>query len=179
MSHSPVRSNFFGDEGRRIERIGLDVFVLKTIGLLQPLVDRDKSVLADESGRLRQILNPVEANAWVRHQYERVFLKQRGNRDDGNFLRRRVKGLNEIGAEIEFDFSCRQQEPVIGVGAALQDRHVEPVFFISSVGLGLIEPAMLGFRKPVRRECHLIKGSRGDWCKHQSRDEERKTGFQS
>jgi hypothetical protein len=101
-------------------------------------------------------------------------LKQRGNRDDGNFSRHRVKGLNEIGAEIEFDFSRRQQEPVIGVGAALEDRHIESVFFISSVGLGLIEPAMLGFRKPVRREGHFVECGGRSGGKSKSREKESK-----
>src|ERR1700730_18280745 len=169
---------FIGDEGRRVERIGLDVFVPKPIVLLQPLVDRDKTVLADEGGRLWKILDPVEANPWVRHQNERVLLKQRGNREDRDILRDRVKSLNEIGAEIEFNCSRRQQEPVVGVGAALQDRHIEPRFFISSVAFALIDPAMLGFRKPVRRERDLIEGKRGGCYKSKSREEESETGFQ-
>src|SRR6202023_3887488 len=53
-----------GDEGRRIECIGLDVFVPETIGLLQPLVDRDKTVLADEGGSLWQIFDPLESDPW-------------------------------------------------------------------------------------------------------------------
>jgi hypothetical protein len=60
----------------------------------------------------------------------------------------------------------------------LQDRHIEPVFFIGSVGLGLIEPAMLGFREPVRRESDLVEGKRGGCYKSKSREEESETGFQ-
>jgi hypothetical protein len=92
-------------------------------------------------------------------------------------LRHRVESLNEIGAEIEFDFSGGEQQPVVGVGAALQNRHIEPVFLISSVGLGLIEPAMLGFRKPVGRESDLVEGKRRGCYKSKS-EEENETGFQ-
>ncbi len=98
----------------------------------------------------------VEPDAGVRHQDERIFLKHRGDGDDRNVLRGRVKGLDQIGAEVEINFSGRQQQLIVGLRAALQNRDVEAVSRVSAVGERLIEAAMFGFGEPVGREGDFI-----------------------
>ena len=56
-----------------------------------------------------------------------------------------------LAARLNSIFPAREQKPVVGLRAALQDRDVEPVFRVGAVGERLIKAAMLGFGEPVGR----------------------------
>jgi len=94
----------------------------------------------------------------MRHEDKRIFLKERRNRDDRNAVRHRIEGLDQIGPEVELDFSGGEQKPVVGIRPALKDRDVEPILRISPIRLGLVESAMLGLGEPVCREGHFVEG---------------------
>ena len=142
-----------GDERPRVERVGLDDFLLESEGRLHPLVEGDQPLLADEScRRLRQVRPFVEADAWVRHHHLRIFLEIRGDDDDRDVAGDRVEGQQQIAAHVEVQPSGRQQELVVGLRASLHDRDVEAVFGVSAVGDRLVISAVLGLGEPVGAE---------------------------
>ena len=149
-----------GDEGRRVEGVGLHVLLLEAVGRLHPAIEGGEAFLADEGGRLRQILPLVEADAGVRHDDLRVLLEMRGDDDDRHVLLDRVEGEQQVAAHVEIELAGGEQEAVVGLRAARHDRHVEPVFGVGSVDDGLIIAAVLGLGEPVGAERDLVGGDR-------------------
>ena len=90
-----------------------------------------------------------------------IFLEIRGDHDDGDVAGDRVEGQQQIAAHVEIQPSGRQQQLVIGLRAALDDRDVETVFRVGAVGDRLIISAVLGLSEPVRPERDFIGGERG------------------
>ena len=85
----------------------------------------------------------------------RVLLEHAGDRDGRQSLRDGVHRVDHVGTHETIEPAGRHQQPAIDVRAALHDRHVETVFGVSAIGLGLIEPAMLRLGEPVRAVAEL------------------------
>ena len=149
-----------GDERRRVEVVGFDVLVLEAVGGLHPVIERRQPFLADEGGRLGQVVPFVEPDAGMRHHDLRILLEIRRDDDDRQVLLDRVEVDEHVAAHVEIDLAGGQQQAVVGLRAALQDRHVEAVFRVGAVDHRLIIAAVLGLGEPVGAERHLVERER-------------------
>ena len=97
----------------------------------------------------------------MRHEHLRVLLEMGGDDDDRHVAGDRVEGEQKIAAHVEVQPSGGQQELVVGLRAALNDRDVEAVFGVGAVGDRLVISAVLGLGEPVGPERDLVGGERG------------------
>ena len=97
----------------------------------------------------------------MRHEHLRVFLEIGGDDDDRDVAGDRVEGEQKIAAHVEVEPSGGQQQLVVGLRAALDDRDVEAVFGVGAVGDRLVISAVLGLGEPVGPERNLVGGERG------------------
>ena len=84
-----------------------------------------------------------------------------GDDDDRHVAGDRVEGEQKITAHVEVEPSGGQQQLVVGLRAALNDRDVETVFGVSAVGDSLVISAVLGLGEPVGPERDLVGRERG------------------
>ena len=148
-----------GDEGRRIEIVGLDVLVLEPVGEPHPGPESVDRAGADESGiGLRQVLPLVEADARMRHEDLRVLLEVGGDRDGRNVVLHREEIADHVAAHEELDLAGDEQHAAVRHRAALHDRDVEAVFGVGPVDERLIIAAGLGVGDPIGAEGHLVGG---------------------
>jgi hypothetical protein len=125
---------------------------------VQPLIDRCERIGTDESARrFGKIGETIEPLPWMRHEDERDLLEHSRDDIDRHVRSGRVEGLDNVGAHVELDPSGGKQQAVVGLRAALNDRHVEPIFRIGSVGERLIEAAVFGLRPPIGGKGHLVE----------------------
>ena len=148
---------FIRDERRRIEIVWLHLLFAKAIRVLQPLVNRDEIVLADESCRLRQILEPVQTHRGMRHQDDGVLLEKTRHNQCRDSLLNRMQRLDHVGAKIKIDATRREQKLIIGLRSALDDLYLEPVALIRAIDERLVKAAMFGLGTPVGGEAHAIE----------------------
>ena len=66
---------------------------------------------------------------------------------------------DHVAAHEKFDLAGDEQHAAVRGRAALQNRDVEPVFFVSSVDQGLIVAAGLRIGEPVGAERHLVESA--------------------
>ena len=110
--------------------------------------------------RLRQILPFVQTRSGMRHENLRRLLEVRGDRDERKLRLCREAIADLVAAHEEFDLAEQEQQGAVRLGAAGNDRDIEPVFLVSAVGCGLIKSARLRLREPVRAELHLVERQR-------------------
>ena len=97
------------------------------------------------------------------------FWKSAATATIGTFCSTVLNAWNHIGAHVEIDASGGQQQAIVALRAALQDRDLEAVFGIGAIGQRLIEAAMLRLGAPIGRETHAIERGGG---KHSARHDE-------
>ncbi len=116
-------------------------------------------------GGVLEILELVHADAGMRHEDLRVLLEH-GRDDLGRdvLLHRRI-GLEHVAAHVEVDLADRKQQPVVGLWAARQDRHIKPELGVGPVDDRLVEAAVLGLGQPIGAEGDMIGGANsGERC---------------
>jgi hypothetical protein len=84
-------------------------------------------------------------------------MEARCHRNCRNILRDGIEALQRIGAHEKIYLADRQQDAVVHVGAARQDRHVESVLLVCAVGERLIEAAVFGLGEPIGGKADLIQ----------------------
>jgi hypothetical protein len=148
-----------GEEGSRVEGVGLCLLFPETMLGSHPLVERGEAFLGHEDivGFL-QIGEGVKTLAGVRDQHLRLLLEAGGNRNRGNVLLHRREGLQHIAAHVEIDAADGQQHAVVGLRTTGRDGHIKAKLPVGAIGHSLIKPAMLGLRQPVGAKNDLFGG---------------------
>ena len=106
----------------------------------------------------------------MRHENLRFFLEMRRYNQCRDFLFHGGKGLDHVAAHVKFDFAGCQKQAIIGLGAALQNRHIQPVFGECAIGHGLIIAAVLGLGQPVGGKSDLVGCGSADAGNEHDRD---------
>ena len=97
----------------------------------------------------------------MRHENLRILLEMGSDHDDRHAAGDRVEGEQKIAAHVEVEPSGREQQLVVRLRAALDDRDVEAVLGVGAVGDRLIISAMLGLSQPVGPERDLVRSEGG------------------
>ena len=78
----------------------------------------------------------------MRHDDLRVLLIFGGHHDNRDPFLRRGKSPHHVPAHVEVELACDEKDRIVGLGTPGHDRHVEPIFCISSVDDSLVIAAM-------------------------------------
>jgi hypothetical protein len=119
-------------------------------------VGRD-ALLGDQQGQPLEVVELFDALVRMREQHLRVLLEHRGDHERRDVLLDRIQRLQVVGAHVEVDAADRQQQPVVHIWPARQDRDVEAVLAEGAVDQRLVEAAVLALRHPVGGEGHLVE----------------------
>ena len=87
----------------------------------------------------------------------RLLLEHGAHRQRGHVLLHRRNGLDQVAAHEEVEAAGGEQEPIVHLRPAWNDRHVQAVAGIGAVGDGLVEAAMFRLRDPVCAERHFLQ----------------------
>ena len=93
----------------------------------------------------------------MRHEDLWIFLEVGGHDDGRNILLHVKKIADHVAAHEEFDLAGDQQHGPVRHRAALENRHVEPVFGVRAVDERLVVTAGLRIGDPVGPEGDLIE----------------------
>ena len=93
----------------------------------------------------------------MRHHDLRIFLEIGRDDNDRQLLFGGGKAKQHIAAHVEFDLAGGEQQAIVGLGAALQNGHIEPVFGVGAVDDRLIIAAMFGLGEPIGAERHFVQ----------------------
>ncbi len=97
----------------------------------------------------------------MRHQDLRALLEVGGDGDERQLALGREQIADHVAAHEEIELAEQQQKTAVRLRAAGDDRHLEPIFRVSSIGEGLVEAASRGVREPIGAELHLVERERG------------------
>jgi hypothetical protein len=140
--------------GRRVEGVGLALFLGEAVFGHHPLVVGGEAVVPDQERQVEKLL-PAVGDAGMGEDDLRVLLEDRGDVDDRDFLGRGVEGLQQVAAHVELDAVGQQERAVVDLRAAGDDLDVEAAFGVGAVGDRLVEAAMFGLGEPVGAEGDL------------------------
>ena len=151
-----------GEEGAKIEGVGLELLVAKSVIGLHPLPEAELPVLADQhGGRLLQVVPLVVALPGVGDDGLRVLLEDGADHRHRHAVLYLVEGQQQVAGHQEVDLAGGQHGPVVHLRATLLDLHLQVVAPVGAVGHRLVEAAMAGLCAPVGGKDHLVLGPGG------------------
>ncbi len=148
---------FVREKRLRIGGVRLHLVFTEPEVRLKPLEVAGDAFLGDEQGELLEVLEGLDALVRMRHQHLRVLLEHRSDGQSRDVLLDGIEAEQRVGAHEEVELADRQQDAVVHVGTARNDRHIEAIFAIGAVDRRLVEAAVLAFRNPVGAEGNLVE----------------------
>jgi len=157
---APAGTAASGEEGLRVEGVGLDLLLLETEIGLEPLEVGGHPFLGDEQRQLSQVFQLL-GHARMRDQNLRILLEDGRDRHHRHVVCDRIERHQRVRAHEEIKLAGNQQHAIVVVWAARHDGDVQPVTLVGAVGQGLEKSAVLSLGDPVGSERDLIRRGLG------------------